>query len=269
MKKYFFNNYKKIFILIFVLVSVFTLFSFVFSNKFSISKSLNSKKFYKPYFGSNSTGKDLGRGVKLVSESSLNGEKNFTAQFFGSVLAEAVKKNMETKNQFETLKNLDSSEIVKNFINLVNPDFKSLIKEEIEKSDLIIVSDNSKSAVFSYLNKVLKTNQKIFSPFAASVLPAFQNAIKKNDFSGFKPLAEAYGEAFEEIKKIPVPSDWADWHFNLLKLFSSMRQSYETLSVSDADKIKSLIILKNTLSLNNRLKFLQNELLQRAKRELK
>lgn len=269
MKKYFFNNYKKIFILIFVLASIFTLFSFVFSSKkFSISKSLNPQKIFKPYFGSNSNGKNLEGGVRLISGSNLRGENNFTAKFYGSVLAEAVKKNMETKDQLETFKNLDSSEIVKNFINLINPNLKSLTKEEIEKSDLNIVSDNSRTAIFSYLNQVFKINKKIFSPLAGLVLPAYQNAMK-NNFSGFKPLAGAYGNAFEEMKKIPVPSGWVDWHLNILKLFSSMKQSYEILSSSDEDKIKSLIILKNTLSLNNRLKSLRNELFQKAQRELR
>lgn len=122
---------------------------------------------------------------------------------------------------------------------------------DIDDEEIKIQSDNSPAAVEAYSRQIVsainnqaqKTEIDQGAKFESEI-QIFGAAINDNDFDEIDKNIIFYRGIYQDIKQIPVPSDFKDIHKEQLGIFWAMGNVYQAIRQINADPIKASLALE-------------------------
>ena len=178
------------------------------------------------------------------------------SQMLGYVMGNQIKFDLpfliNSKNTPEQSEQILDAKIVE-ALQKSSTNFMAEFIPDFNKID-IKVTDNKKETVKKYLGNM---KDKI-GPLESCQDPNniiddidfVQEAINTKNFSQINCLADAYINFYKVIKEINPPSNWLDFHVNILEIFWNFSKVYENLPNLYNDPLKGLIVLEKFEQIN-------------------
>lgn len=143
----------------------------------------------------------------------------------------------------------DSSAQIFDFLNpSLNAEIKNYFQfPEISINDLKLISDNSQEAIGEYNKSIAQIIKNNFTAeqFSQSIIDEISIATETNNFSKFKEYEIAFKNSFEEVKRIPTPSNLIQNHKNLLKILWLLQISSSSIEQANQDPMKAMTGIQN------------------------
>jgi len=164
----------------------------------------------------------------------------------------------------------NSQKILQQAINSVsNSDSDGLFTPAISDKDLKISSDNSKQAKVNYLNLLTAGgNQYLNDPTFDRTAEQIETDISQDCLGGGSTtdskIASAYKGVAENYLNINVPSDWLDFHKQLINYFKRGYLIFDALSNCLQDPIKGYLAAQAMLQFASETPAIQESMQQKA-----
>jgi hypothetical protein len=132
-------------------------------------------------------------------------------------------------------------EITSSYSNLFAPD-------KIDDSQIKTTPDNSQTAVRRYAAVAavaLSYNRSAEIYALKNENEIFLKAMESNNFSELEARLKNYQTAYENLKKLTVPSDLLPLHKEQLNIFSSLIKIYQAIRDINSDPLKANLALQN------------------------
>jgi len=122
------------------------------------------------------------------------------------------------------------------------PDYK---EEQIKTT-----SDNSLAAIRNYAKEasqkigVIDSCQECENKTFKTDAQVIQECIETKNYQRVNCLTNSYLQAYQELLKITVPTDWLDIHKKLLSVFWGFHKVYQLIPEYEKDPLKGIIVLE-------------------------
>ncbi len=121
--------------------------------------------------------------------------------------------------------------------------FISKLNPQLPISEIKTINDNSFLAIQKYINDIEKAiPQNPHKEIAEDDLLA--ESITTENFEKIDDYIEYYETAINNMKKISVPSDFAEFHKREIELFMATQKVYESIKEVNSDPLKTVLALQ-------------------------
>ncbi|MFC1700952.1 hypothetical protein ACFLZ0_02345 [Patescibacteria group bacterium] len=164
---------------------------------------------------------------------------------------------MEDNSDFDIL-NINYPIISSAIQEVMNQSYEEFMLPKISDEEIIISNNNNQESIELYSQAIIeimnrcadKTN--INREIYETETHLFYEAINNNDFYEINKYINFYEEIYNEIKKIPVPSDFKDIHKEQLGVFWVMTNIYKAIRQIQTDPLKTNLALEQYKIINER-----------------
>lgn len=157
---------------------------------------------------------------------------------------------------------------------VIDQSYEEFTLPNISDEEIVISDNNSSEAIQFYRQQVSQTMNKWAGEIGIdrgelfeTETHLFYEAIRSRDFTEINKYIKFHEKIYDEIKKIPVPSEFKDTHKAQLGIFWIMNNIYKAIRQIDADPIKTTLALEQYEAVNNLSLQLAEEIFNRLQIE--